>query len=89
MSLAHGDAPYFREFTLRLPGPAEDFVRAALERRLLAGVPLVRFDKSRANDLLVAVTEKRSKEELDRYLDALKRWASRQPAPAEESACRS
>ena len=89
VSLAHGDAPYFREFTLSLPGPAEDFVRAALERRLLAGVPLVRFDKGRPNDLLVAVTEKRSKEELDRYLDALKRWASRRPAPAEESACRS
>lgn len=89
VSLANGDAPYFREFTLRLPGPAEDFVRVALERRLLAGVPLVRFDKARPNDLLVAVTEKRSKEELDRYLDALKRWASRRSNPVEESACRS
>ena len=88
VSLAHGDAPFFREFTLRLPGPAEEFVRAALERRILAGVPLGRFDGERANDLLVAVTEKRSKEELDRYLDTLARWARfRRPAPAEASAC--
>ena len=88
VSLAHGEAPFFREFTLRLPGPAEEFVRAALERRLLAGVPLGQFDDGRANDLLVAVTEKRSKEELDRYVETLSRWVrSRRPAPAEASAC--
>jgi glycine cleavage system P protein (glycine dehydrogenase) subunit 1 len=88
VALAHADAPYFREFTLRLPGPAEDFVQAALERRILAGVPIQRFDQNRPNDLLVAVTEKRSKEELDRYLETLARWTrSRRPAKAEASAC--
>ncbi|MGE5175439.1 MAG: aminomethyl-transferring glycine dehydrogenase subunit GcvPA [Hyphomicrobiales bacterium] len=88
VSLAHGDAPFFREFVLRLPGPAEAFVRAALEWRLLAGVPLGRFDAARPNDLLVAVTEKRSKEELDRYADALAQWVrTRDRAPAEEAAC--
>ena len=88
VSLANGEAPFVREFTLRLPGPAEEFVREALDRRLLAGVPLVRFDPKRPNDLLVAVTEKRSKEEMDRYVEALARWArSRHPAKAEASAC--
>ena len=74
VSLAHGEAPYFREFVLRLPQRAEAFVQAALSRRILAGIPLSRFDPARPNDLLVAVTEKRSREELDRYAAALADW---------------
>ena len=87
VSLANGDAPYVREFVLRLPGPAAAFVKAAEKRRLLAGVPLARFDAARPNDLLVAVTEKRTKEEMDRYVEALSEWA-RRPAskPVEEAA---
>ena len=90
VTLANGDAPYFREFVLRLPGPAADFVRAAEKRRILAGVPLERFDRTRPRDLLVAATEKRTREELDRYVETLAEWvrnASR--APVEEAACRS
>jgi glycine dehydrogenase subunit 1 len=87
VSLAHGDAPFFREFVLRLPGNAEAFVRAALERRILAGVPLSRFDRDRPNDLLVAVTEKRDREELDRYVDALAQWTRSRPRAATEAAC--
>ncbi|HXF58243.1 MAG TPA: hypothetical protein VN539_00290, partial [Candidatus Saccharimonadales bacterium] len=87
VSLCHGDAPYVREFVLRLPGPAIEFVRAAEKKRLLAGVPLGRFDATRPNDLLVAVTEKRTKEEMDRYVETLAEWA-RRPAskPVEEAA---
>jgi glycine dehydrogenase subunit 1 len=90
VSFAHGDAPFFREFVLKLPAPAESFARAALDRRILAGIPLVRFDRSRPNDLLVAVTEKRSREELDRYVEALASWAKAHAgSPKEEAACRS
>ena len=89
VSLPHGDAPFFREFVARLPGPAEEFVRFALERRLLAGVPLVRFEPDRAHDLLVAVTEKRTREEMDRYAEALSAWVrSRSRSPAEEARAR-
>ena len=90
VSLANGDAPYFREFVLRLPGPASSFLRAAERRRILAGVPMERFDRSRSQDLLVAVTEKRTREEMDRYVETLAEWA-RRPAekPVEEAACRS
>src|SRR5678815_3132647 len=75
VTLAHKEAPYFREFVLRLPAPAESFTRAAVDRKILAGIPLAKFDRSRPNDLLVAVTEKRSKEDLDRYVEALASWA--------------
>jgi glycine dehydrogenase subunit 1 len=87
VALANGSAPFFREFVVRLPGPAERFVQAALGSRLLAGVPLSRFGPGREQDLLVAVTEKRTREEMDRYAEALARWTrAGRPAP-EEAAC--
>ena len=87
VSIAHG-APFFREFVLHLPGPAASFVEHALGANLLAGVPLSRFDRGRPNDLLVAVTEKRTREEMDRYASTLAAWVeSRAAAPAEEAAC--
>lgn len=87
VSLAHGGAPFFREFVVLLPGRAERFVQAALGSRILAGVPLARFDKDRTKELLVTVTEKRSREEMDRYVEALARWTrAERPAP-EEAAC--
>jgi len=90
VSLANGEAPYFREFVLRLPGPAAGFLRAAEKRRILAGVPLERFDRARSQEILVAATEKRTREEMDRYVETLAEWA-RRPAKAkvEEAACRS
>jgi glycine dehydrogenase subunit 1 len=75
VSLAHGEAPYFREFVLRLPGDARGFVEAASAMEILAGVPLSRFDRERTNELLVAVTEKRTREEMERYERCLAEWA--------------
>ncbi len=90
VELMNGRAPFFREFVLRLPGPAADFLRAAETRKILAGVPLARFDRARSRDLLVAVTEKRTREEMDRYVEALAEWArKRSGAPVQEAACRS
>jgi len=77
VTLAHGEAPYFREFVLRLPGPAMEFLKAAEKRRILAGVPLERFDRARTKELLVAATEKRTREEMDRYVEALTEWTRR------------
>ncbi len=88
--LANGDAPFFREFVARLPGPAESFIRVAQARKILAGVPLARFDRARPHDLLIAVTEMRTREEMDRYVEALIEWSRTQTgAPVEEAACRS
>ena len=50
-------------------------------------MPLARYDAARSNDLLVAVTEKRSKDEMDRYVETVTRWTrAERPAP-EEAAC--
>jgi glycine dehydrogenase subunit 1 len=87
VTLANGDEPFFREFVLRLPGSADSFARSALDRRILAGVPLSRFDRDRPNDLLVAVTEKRSREDLDRYVEALAQWVKARVASPAEATC--
>jgi len=66
-------APFFKEFTLRLPrAPARVVARLARER-ILGGVPLGAFDRRLRDCLLVAVTEKRTREEIDRFAEALAR----------------
>ncbi len=65
--------PFFREFVLRLPVPAEELVKRVYERAgILAGVPLGRFDPAAERDLLVAVTEKRSRTEIDALAAAVR-----------------
>jgi len=56
---------YFNEFVLELPNNADRVIRRLLERGLAAGFPLVRYYPQMEKSLLVAVTEKRTKEEID------------------------
>jgi glycine dehydrogenase subunit 1 len=64
-------APFFKEFALTLPRPAERVVARLLKDGILAGVPLKTFDRTLGNVLLVAVTERRTRAEIDRFADAL------------------
>ena len=68
------DGPYFNEFCVRCPCPVTEVIEAAKRRRILAGVaPHGRRlgRKGEANDLLVAVTEKRTRAEMDALVDVL------------------
>jgi len=64
-------APFFKEFTLELPKSPERVVRRLLKDKILAGVPLKTLDRQFKNCLLVAVTEKRTRSEIDAYREAL------------------
>ncbi len=64
-------APFFKEFTLQLPKSPERVIKRLMKDRLLAGVPLKGFDRAYKDCLLVAVTEKRTKDEIDAYAAAL------------------
>jgi glycine dehydrogenase subunit 1 len=64
-------APFFKEFTLTLPVSPDRVVGKLLKQRILGGVPLKRFDKTLGDCLLVAVTEKRTRAEIDAFADAL------------------
>jgi glycine dehydrogenase subunit 1 len=68
------EGPFFREFVLRLPRPAEEVVgRVYDDAGILAGIPLARFEtyRDRTHDLLVAVTERRSAPEIEALRAAL------------------
>jgi glycine dehydrogenase subunit 1 len=63
--------PFFKEFALKLPKPPTTVVAKLAKRRILPGVPLKTYDKSLSDSLLVAVTEQRTREEIDAYAAAL------------------
>jgi len=63
-----GDAAFFKEFAVRLPVPAADALAALVERGFVGGVPIEDVDE---RGLLVAVTERRSRAEIDAFADAV------------------
>ncbi|MCC6487197.1 MAG: aminomethyl-transferring glycine dehydrogenase subunit GcvPA [Candidatus Hydrogenedentes bacterium] len=67
--LNHG--PTFNEFAVRLPRNAEEAADALVSRGFLAGLPLASLGAGEPNDLLIAVTERRTREELDAFAHAL------------------
>jgi glycine dehydrogenase subunit 1 len=66
------DAPFFREFAVRLPSGSREAIRRGVERGVLPGVSLERFPDLDVEDgLLIAFTEKHTKEEIDALVDLL------------------
>ncbi|HHS50452.1 MAG TPA: aminomethyl-transferring glycine dehydrogenase subunit GcvPA [candidate division Zixibacteria bacterium] len=65
------DEPFFKEFAVKLPVPAEEVFEPLIPMGYLAGVPLSKFYPERENELLIAVTEKRTVEEMDEFTEAL------------------
>jgi glycine dehydrogenase subunit 1 len=57
--------PFFKEFAVRLPKSPDRVAARLAKQRILAGLPLKALDRKLADCLLVAVTEKRTKEEID------------------------
>lgn len=64
-------SPTFNEFTLMLPKSADEVVYKMIDKGFACGFPLGRFYKGMDNYLLVAVTEKRTKEEILKMADSL------------------
>jgi glycine dehydrogenase subunit 1 len=65
-------APVFNEMVVRSETkPAAEVLSALAEQGILGGVDLGRFNERWSNDLLLAVTELHTREDLDRLLAAL------------------
>ncbi len=64
------DRPFFNEFIVTLPKPAKEVVGKLTEKKILAGIPLSTLG-GEPNDLMIAVTERRLKQELDTYVQEL------------------
>jgi len=68
VELAHPGVEFFKEFAVRTARPAGDVLRDLLEAGFLAG-PVVR--DSDGEVLLISVTERRSREEIDAFVKAV------------------
>ncbi|MDP8253354.1 MAG: aminomethyl-transferring glycine dehydrogenase subunit GcvPA [Candidatus Kaelpia aquatica] len=64
-------SPTFNEFTVLLPKNADEVVNKMVAKGYACGFPLGRFYKGMDDYLLVAVTEKRSKEEIVKLAESL------------------
>ena len=67
------EAPVVREFALELPLPADLVVERMADEGFLAGIPVEVGDR---HGLLVAVTEKRTRAEIDAYVAAMEKVVS-------------
>ena len=66
------DRPFFKEFVVRTPAPPGEIVTRLADEGLLAGIDLARFPSLGMEDgLLIAVTERRTRAQIDRLVEAL------------------
>jgi glycine dehydrogenase subunit 1 len=70
------DRPFFKEFTLQLPGKVTDVLAGLREAGYLAGLPLGRWYPALADCVSVAVTEKRTKADIDGLAAALRQQSA-------------
>jgi len=62
----------FNEFVLHLPVPAAEIVEKLLQEGIACGIPLSRWYHAMKNDLLVAFTEKHTRQDVDALAQSLR-----------------
>ncbi|MFC1482841.1 aminomethyl-transferring glycine dehydrogenase subunit GcvPA [Candidatus Margulisiibacteriota bacterium] len=63
--------PTFNEFVIELPKNANSVVKKLMKKGIAAGLPLGMFYKNMNNCMLITVTEKRTKDEIDTLIKVL------------------
>ena len=64
-------SPIFNEFALELPRDAGDVIGQLIEKGIMAGFPIGHYYEGMEKCMLVAVTEKRTREEIGLLAEAL------------------
>ncbi|KQC06664.1 MAG: glycine dehydrogenase [Candidatus Cloacimonas sp. SDB] len=64
------DRPFFKEFAIKFNQPVEDVINKLKKLKIFPGVNLTEYGY--ANTLLIAVTEKKRKQDLDELISALR-----------------
>ncbi|MBX7073088.1 MAG: aminomethyl-transferring glycine dehydrogenase subunit GcvPA [Pirellulales bacterium] len=73
------DQPFFKEFVMRVPDGAVDrWLDEAQEAGFFAGVPLARWYPELADCVLITVTEKRTRAEMDRLAQVVRRLSRKE-----------
>jgi glycine dehydrogenase subunit 1 len=63
---------FFKEFTVTLPGDAEELAEKLGAKKIIPGLPLSRYYPGRRNELLVCITEMNSKKDIDTLAGAIR-----------------
>ncbi|HBC46170.1 MAG TPA: glycine dehydrogenase, partial [candidate division Zixibacteria bacterium] len=58
--------PFFKEFVIEAPASATNLINRLSKKGIVPGIDLGKFSLGLRGNLMIAVTEKRSKEEIDR-----------------------
>lgn len=72
------NAPFFQEFAVRLPAPAEELNVELLRHNVLGGLPLEAYYPELKDCMLLCVTEKRTKQDIDRLVSVVKEYVQQQ-----------
>ncbi len=70
--LTHPQAEFFHEFLVDCPVPARRIMELGLKRWMMPGLAADQLGIGSENQLLIAVTEKRSRQQIDQLVDLLK-----------------
>ncbi len=68
-------SPFFKEFVITTPMPPKKIIDALNKKNVFAGIDLSLFDYGLKNEMLVAVTEKRTKDEMDMFVELLSNFS--------------
>ncbi|PSR29233.1 glycine dehydrogenase subunit 1 [Sulfobacillus thermosulfidooxidans DSM 9293] len=71
------DEPFLYEFVVKVPGPVSALNQHLLTKGILGGFDLGQWDPAFEGLWQIAVTEKRTQQELDGLVEEVKRWMSR------------
>ncbi len=63
--------PFFNEFVIKLPRPAADINQGLLQRKIIGGYDLGEWYPSLQGHMLLAVTERNTRSQIDALVDAL------------------
>jgi len=67
--------PFFKEFVIQCPKPVSEINRALLAKKIIGGYDLSHRYPDRTNQMLVAVTEMNTRQQIDDFVAALKEVA--------------
>ncbi len=70
ISIAFPNAHFFKEFVINTPKPAAEIISAMLPRNIYPGVDMAAYGMP--NALMIAVTEKKTKADIDELVNAMK-----------------
>jgi len=67
------EGPFFHETAIRLPRPAVEILTSMARDGILGGFDLAQVDDSLADCMLTNVTETKTDEDIDRFVESLER----------------